>query len=260
MKKIVICFITIFFFSGASPSNARELKTPDVEFAINLWAAQFTAKAKISNDDGSGDEVDFKETLGISDGNFMDLRVTWFTGDNSKLKIYYVNMAVDGDKKSNETIEFGGEEYPVGSRILTSLDIQYYRASWVWQFFHSDDNRIRFGTILEMKGFSMDAALDAPDLVTPLNEAETLKALLPAIGIAIDFDPNDMINIFGEISGLPGGEIGYIMDSDVGIKVFFHENIGVVAGYRTFKINAKSGDDYANLSIEGPYLGATAKF
>jgi hypothetical protein len=249
--------ITCFLILTAGVSFAQN--DVKVELEGRYWITDLSAKAKVT-EDNIGTEVNFKDDLGIGDENFPEGRFTWYTGPNSKLRFAYTQISYSGDKNVKRTIEFGGEIYTVGTRVITDLDLQYVRLGWVWQFINIKNGTLKFGTLLEAKGFWIDASLEAPNQIPPIKESEQFVAGLPTIGVALDINPHKIINIFGEISGMTAGKYGYFLDGEAGIKIIPLKNLSIIGGYRIFDIKAEDDPDFAKLRISGLFAGATLRF
>ena len=230
-----------------------------VEFEGRYWITDLTAKAKVT-ESGIGTDIDFKADLGLKDEDFPDLRFTWYTGPKSKLRLAYAQVAYSGDKNIDRTIEFGGETYTVGTRVITDLDVKYLRLGWAWQFINIAKGKVKFGTLLEAKGILVDISLDAPNLPTPIKESEKFVGGLPTVGAALDINPHKVVNVFAEVSGIYAGKYGYFLDGEAGVKIIPIKNVSVVAGYRILDFKAEDDPDFAKLKISGPFLGATLRF
>ncbi len=119
---------------------------------------------------------------------------------------------------------------------------------------------MKFGTLLEAKGFLVDIALDAPNLVPRIRESEEFVGALPTIGAVLDINPHRIVNVFAEVSGIYAGKYGYFLDGEVGVKVVPIKNLSVLAGYRILGLKAEDDPDFAKLRISGPFVGATLRF
>jgi len=252
-----------FFFAMSllliASSTVLAQNDAQVEFEGHYWITDLTAEAKVTEND-IGTDIDFKADLGLEDKNFPDGRFTWYTGPKSKLRLAYTQISYSGDKNVERTIEFGGETYHVGTRVITGLDVKYLRLGWVWQFINVADGKVKFGTLLEAKGFWVYTSLEAPDILPPVKESKNFAIGLPTIGVALDINPHKVVNIFAEISGLPAGEYGYFLDGEAGIKIIPIKNLSILGGYRIFDIKAEDDPDFARLRISGPFIGATLRF
>jgi hypothetical protein len=257
LRKFLFAMCLLLIASG----TALAQNDAKVEFEGRYWITDLTARAKVTEND-VGTDIDFKTDLGLKDKNFPDGRFTWYTGPKSKLRLAYTRISYSGDKNVERTIEFGGEIYNVGTRVITDFDVKYIRLGWVWQFINVADGKVKFGTLLEAKGFWVDTSLEAPDIALPVKESEKFAIGLPTIGVALDINPHKMVNIFAEISGLPAGKYGYFLDGEAGIKIKIIpiKNLSILGGYRIFDIKAENDSDFAKLRISGPFIGATLRF
>src|SRR3989441_7493801 len=80
-----------------------------------------------------GTKFDFVKDLGIDDEPLPDLRLSIFTGPNSKLRLGYTHAAFEGDTIIGRTIQFNGTDYPASTRVVSELDLHYLRLGWIWQ-------------------------------------------------------------------------------------------------------------------------------
>jgi hypothetical protein len=250
---IIICFVLATAQFSFAQSDIR------VEFEGRYWITDLTAEAKVT-EEGIGTEIDFQDDLGLGDENFPEGRFTWYPGPNSKIRLAYTQIAYDGDKNAKRTIEFAGETYTVGTRVITDLELKYLRVGWIWEFINIKNGTFKCGTVLEGKVAWIDASLDAPNVTPAIKESENLWGGLPTIGIAAEINPHSIINIFGEISGMTAGKYGYFIDGEIGVKIIPIRNVSVIAGYRVFDIKAKDDPDFAKLKIGGFFSGLTARF
>ena len=232
---------------------------PKVEFEGRYWITDLTSKAKVTEFD-IGTDIDFKDDLGLKGENFPDVRFTWYTGPKSKLRLAYTQVAYSGDKNIERTIEFDGTTYTAGTRVKTDLDVYYLRLGWAWQFINIANGKVKFGTLLEAKGFLVDISLDAPNLIPPVKESEKFVGALPTLGAALDINPHKIVNIFAELSGIYAGEYGYFLDGEAGVKVIPIKNLSILGGYRILYFKAEDDPDFARLKISGPFVGATLRF
>lgn len=257
MKIYISILISVFLVIMTGPSLLAE---PTIEFELMQWMPDLTAEARVSDEAIQGSDIDFKDELGLDDENFIDARFSWYFAKNNKLRLTYSNIAYSGDKVISEEIVFDGETYEVGGRVITDLDIQYFRLGWIWQFISTDDGVFKLGSILEAKIFSIDASLE--ERGESVEESEEVTGGLPTIGLAADINPHKMVNLFAEISGMTFGDYGEMYDAEIGARFIFLENYSIIANYRIFKIDVEDDedDDYVDIEISGPSIGASIRF
>jgi len=242
--------------------------SPAVEFEGRYWMPRIrTMEIDLADDSiPAGVDVestiDFQDELGIDDANFPQGQFRWFTGPNSWIRAEYTPLAFDGDEVLEKAIEFGGQVYEAGTRVTSDLDIHYVRLGWGWQFLDLADGAFRAGTLLEAKGFYLDATLKTPDLDPDerISETETLAFALPTVGVVVDATPIEPVRLFGEISGLYAGSYGHFFDAEAGVKVIPWRYFTLTAGYRVVSVAADLDDDSADFTLDGFFVGGSLRF
>ena len=255
MAKTFLCVLVIIVFIPCIAFAQTDVK---VEFEGRFWFTDLEGSIRVT-EDGQGTDVDLKKDLDIKDEGYPEVRFTWYTGKNSKIRLAYTQVDYDGEANLQRTILFNGTTYNVGTRVLTDLDIKYGRIGWVWQFINIRDI-VKFGTLLEAKVFRFKGSLDAPDLVPAIKQTESFTFGLPTIGVALDINPHKMLNIFAEGSGLPAGNYGYIYDVEAGIKLIPVKTLSIIGGYRLLEFKAEEDEDFAKARLHGPFVGVTVRF
>lgn len=239
--------------------EARKETPPKLEFEGSFWITDLTAEAKVT-DSGIGTDIDFKSDLGLDDENLLDLRAIWHTGPRSELRLAYTRAAYSGDENIARTLEFGGETFTAGTRVITDVDIEYLRLGWTWQFVDIANGTVKFGPLLEAKGFLLDMSLEAPNLIPPVEESEKFVGALPTVGAVLDINPHKVANVFAEVSGIYAGKYGHFFDGEAGVKIIPIKYLTVVGGWRLLDFKIEDAPDFAELRLSGPFVGATLRY
>jgi hypothetical protein len=255
VRKIFLTLVILVL----APCFADAQKGPTLEFEGRYWFTEMKGSIRVT-EARTGSDTDFKHDLGIKDENFPEARLTWYTGPKSRIRLAYTQAGFEGDENIDRTLEFRGQTYTVGTRVETDVKVRYLRVGWVWQFIDIGKGVMKLGTLLEGKGVWAKASLEAPDLIFPVKESKRILFGLPTVGVALDINPHKMVNIFGEVSGLPAGSYGYMVDAEAGIKLIPVKFLSVIVGYRIFDMRAKNNPDFAKLRFYGPFAGATLRF
>lgn len=256
MTKKLLWVLVIIVFTPCVVLAQSDVK---LEFEGRYWFTDLEGGIKITEND-IGTDIDFKDDLDIKDEGYPELRLTWYTGRNSRIRVAYTQVAYEGDANLQRTIEFNGTTYNAGTRILTDLDIKYARIGWAWQFINIGSGIVKLGTLLEARGFWTEGTLEAPDLATPLKEKEEFWFVLPTIGAILDINPHRMWNIFAEGSGMTAGKYGYMYDVEAGVKLIPIKILSIMAGYRLMEFKAEDEPDFAKVRVYGPFVGVTVRF
>jgi hypothetical protein len=256
MTKKLSWVLVIIVFTPCIAFAQRDVR---LEFEGRYWFTDLEGRVKVTEAD-IGTDINFKKDLDIKDEGYPEVRLTWYTGKKSKVRLAYTQVGYDGDAIVQRTILFNGTTYNRGTRVLTDLDIKYVRIGWAWQFINIDNGLIKLGTLLEGKGFWTKTTLEASNLVPALREKEKFVFPLPTIGAALDINPHEMLNIFAEGSGLPAGKYGYMYDVEAGIKLIPIKILSIMGGYRLLEFKAKDDPDFAKVRVHGPFVGVTVRF
>jgi len=256
MTKKLLWVLVIIVFTPCMAFAERDVR---IEFEGRFWFTDLEGRVKVTEAD-IGTDIDFKKDLDIKDEGYPELRLTWYTGKKSKIRVAYTQVNYEGDANIQRTILYNGTTYNVGTRVVTDLDIKYARIGWAWQFINIDNGLFKLGTLIEAKGFWTKTTLEAPDLVPSLKEKERFRFALPTVGAALDINPHQMLNIFAEGSGLPAGKYGYMYDVEAGIKLIPIKILSIMGGYRLLDFKAKHDRDFAKAKVHGPFVGVTVRF
>jgi|Deesub1362B_J571_1020462.scaffolds.fasta_scaffold04145_4 hypothetical protein len=252
--EIFLGLIVVILLTISKVASAQDAK---IALEVQYWMPELTARGKVVVNN-TGTDIDFKRDLAIEDENLPGGNLVWYTGPNSRIRLGYTQISYSGDKHVEQTIEYGGKIYTFGTRVVTDLEVRYIRLGWIWQFVNIAERKVKFGSLLEVKGFWVDTSLKAPDFNIAASKEFTMG--LPTIGVALDINIHRIVNLFAEASGLPAGEYGYLIDADAGIRIIPQKNICIVGGYRSFDIKVKDDPNYAKLKISGPFVGITLRF
>jgi len=248
LQKVLLCCVMLAVASGVS--FAQDTR---IEAEARYWFPELDSQAKYT-----GSQFDLKNDVGFSDEDFPEARITWHTGPNSKLRLDYTQVEYEGDKTVTQTIDFSGQSYTVGTRVVSDFEMQYLRLGWIWEFINLFNDTFKLGTIVDIKAIIADLKLAAPSLA--ISESEDVVGGLPTIGLACEVNPIKKLNIFAELSGLTAGDYGYFFDAEAGVKYIPFKNFSVNGGYRMFKLKVEDNADFAEIEISGPFIGASLRF
>lgn len=244
-KKVVAGLVSAVFIMGFS---ASALAADKVEAELRWWKTSLDANAKVGT---NATNINFKDTLGMSDKNFTDIRFT--IGEEKKMRVAYTKFDMSGQRNVG-SVWFQGQNYTAD--VSSSLNIDYYRIGFIRPIKHTDTTKIDY--IIDIKGFNFESKLDSN--TNALHEKKSFSGALPAIGIAASTKLSPQLTGYAEITGLPFGGYGHLYDYEIGAKYQMSSNASLTAGYRVFDLEAKKDDDYAKIKLSGPYFSAEYKF
>ena len=233
-----------------------------VEFEARYWITDLhSGSVKTKDNEITGNDVDFHDDLGLKANGSPEGRLSVFTGPNSQIRLTYNHLTFSGDKVLTRTVTFQNQTFATADRVITDLDIHYGRLGWIWQPLNIP-GLLKFGGMFEVKGFVADASLRTRGNTPEIKESGTFPLVVPTLGLALDLTPPPlpMLHIFGEVSGLPAGSLGHIVDAEVGLRYIPIRFFTVSAGYRIFDIGIGRNDDVAQLTLRGPFVGMSFRF
>jgi hypothetical protein len=261
-----IFLVCAFLFSMVSWTLAQDAAW---EFEGRYWMPDLKAKAKIEKSN-IGSDINFKSDLGIKEENFPEGRVIWNLGEDNLIRLFYTQANFKGDQTLTRSFDFNGKTYTAGTKVTSKLDLQYFGLGWIWQFLNMADEKVKLGTVLELKGIAGKASLDAQALA--LNESADFIAGLPTAGLALEISPfkqgkpydNENFwkstKLYAEASGMSAGKYGYFIDSEAGLKLVPFKYFSISGGYRYVSLKAENKPDYAKVELKGPFVGASIRF
>lgn len=188
-----------------------------VELSARYWMPDMKTRIRVESN-GLGTDVDAKRDLGMSDEHFPAGSLTLQRGRH-RLRFDYTPMDYSGDQTVTRTILYGGREYTIGTRVVSDLEVKHLQLSWAYQFIDVHKGAFRLGPLVEANGFLLKGTLAAPNLSTPFQRAEDLKAGIPTVGLAMNIQPHRAFEIYGQMSGMKVGDYGSFVNCDVGVKV-----------------------------------------
>ncbi len=230
-----------------------------IELEGRVWVPEISARAKIEGGSSAGTTIDFDRDLGIDTEPLPELRLSIFTGPNSRLRLAYTHARWEGNSAIGQAVQFNGTTYPAGARIVSDLDLHYARLGWIWQPWLIP-GVLRLGPILEAKAFVAEMTLKAPALVPRLQETEKVSVVIPTVGLAVDFRLFPVVDLFAEASGLTVGHPGHVVDAEAGARLSLFRFLAITGGYRFFEVRGEDNRSFARLRLSGPFLGASIRF
>jgi hypothetical protein len=251
-KRLLVTVGVLVVVPGVAVAQRLELDG-------RYWPAAVKAEAKIEGGSLPGTEVDFEKDLGVDEPPLADLRLSVLTGPNSRLRLAYTHAGYEGDRVIDRPIEFNGATYPAATRVVSELDLHYARLGWIWQLPVIPD-RLRVGPVLELKGFLVEATLDAPATMPRLRETEEVALVIPTVGLALDLRLRPALELFAEVSGLSVGEPGHLVDGEAGVRITLARFFTLAGGYRVFDVRGEEDVSFARFRLFGPFVGATLRF
>jgi len=252
LRTVLLAALAVLLTQGVALGQIVELEG-------RYWFTDLRATMKAKGGSLPGTDIDVKDDLGLKGEDAPEGRLTFLTGPNSRIRLAYTPLHFEGEKTVGRTITFDGTSFAANSRVATDIDVQYGRIGWIWEPL-GIPRVLKFGGILEAKGFLIDATLKNRGVTPESKESATLPLVLPTIGVALDLTLHPAVHLFAEASGLPAGDLGHIVDAEAGLRFLPVPLFSLSAGYRVLDLRAEDSGDFAKVNLSGPFVGASFRF
>jgi hypothetical protein len=230
-----------------------------VELEGRYWFADIDAKIQIDSGSVPGTDIDFEDDLGVDTKNAPGARVTFGLPLNNKIRLAYTFLHFDGDATLERTINFSGSTFAVNTRVESELDMHYARLAWIWQPI-AIPGIVKVGPMVELKGVLFETSIETRDAVPSIREDKDIGLIVPTIGAALEFTPFRFLHFFAEVSGLPAGSLGHIVDAEAGIRIVPLPFLTIAGGYRLFDVKIEHDEDRGKARMYGPFVGVSVRF
>lgn len=252
MVKQSLLLLGLFYFFTSACSAKDTILEPEALY----WFPSIDGIIQNADNNLSGTKIKLKDDLGIKDEEFPDLRLTWHTGPNSRLRLTSMTVDYSGSTNLSKNVAFGGVNYSAGIAVNTDLQVEHANLGWTWQFLNFFNDSLKLGTVFETTFLKMDAAIAAGST----RETDGFSIVFPTIGGAFDWLAMERLRLSLQITGMSAGNHGYFINGELGVKYLAFKHFTVETGYRMIDVTYKNKQDKANLRLAGPYLGATVRF
>ena len=85
-------------------------------------------------------------------------------------------------------------------------------------------------------------------------------AVIPTLGLGAHLSPTPSLRIYANVSGLPLGGYGHLVDFEAGVRYSPLEIVGIDIGYRKIRAKLKHHDDDGTFDLNGPFAGIRVDF
>lgn len=226
-----------------SPASAG-----NVELEARYWSSDFTGSAFVDGlpvDLGTVDlEMDVDEAV--------EGRLTLRPGAGFFFRARYQTLNAAGNQDLNFDIDVGGVDLDVQVGLDSFLDFEYGGIAIGWQF-RSPSGKLRFGPFVEAKGVRGDTGIEGTLLGQSAGLAEDFEGGFASYGVLLEIQPTDRLQLFAEISVLAEDDDADLTDTEVGVRYFPQDNLGLGLGYRTLEIEGSIDDVPLKLEYEGAF-------
>ncbi|GBG57021.1 hypothetical protein SPFL3102_03698 [Sporomusaceae bacterium FL31] len=214
------------------------------------FAAEVTVRTWFPSLDGKvqkGTTLDFEDNLGIEDKNLTSVGLS-FGKPSGKLQFDYDSFSFDGTQNPAAGYTFNGIAYNPADRVKATTELTYIAAKWLPTYNAKNDRN--FSWLFGVSHSKIKTKMEAPGK----NTNKTFKSFAPIIGARYEIGNTTPTSYYGEIAASVTSGNKYSYASEIGVKRNISKKAGYIAGYRYLAAKSGSDDEYAKLSLSGPFL------
>ncbi len=259
-KKIL--FLTTLFTSVILSAEVQD------KFKINLGGmivTDFTTNVQHKRDQPIlPDPIELDRDLGVKNET-ASFRLDGYYrfNDRHSVDFAYYSVKSDGSKSLDKDLEWDGTTIAVGGDVNTYFDMDVYKLSYGYSFYHDEDLELLISAGLHIT--AMKLGLSAVGTINDsvgetYKSAESIALPLPVFGFRGEyrlFDKSLYATLKAEYFYLKyDSYVGDILSATIGIEYRFLENYGLGVGYNTNVINFKDNSDDKQLKVKNNLSGA----
>lgn len=171
------------------------------------------------------------------------------------VRVQHTEMDSTETATLNRTVEIDDDTYFIGTDVRTKLDLSHTDLTL---FYSPLDNWVKLRTGVTLRKF--DDGVKIESLLTGDSGEIDVDHVVPMLYVAARFD----LPMTGLYAGVDANGIAYsdshLYDARVNIGYESPIGLGVEGGYRRFQLQYEDGDDEADVTIDGAYVGVFYHF
>lgn len=234
---------------GISDSKLRP--TIGITAEERFFAPHLSGGVKSDSIDYNGGEVNWKDTLGLSNEN------------SPETILRYKNMSLDwihyhsvGEPTLTSPLTFDNKTY--NGKVNTKTNFDYLKFSVENPIVKTSAGEVKWNYGLAGMMWDMEVKGNAGGVET--TSSKTFGAPVPMVGVNAKANLAKGLNVYANVSGLPLGGYGHIADLEAGFHYEPVENLGLNVGYRMIDVDLQHKDDSASFKLAGPFAGLSYYF
>lgn len=221
-------------------------------FKLGAYAWQQDFDGDVRSSDDRADTLDINDDLGVDDdSNNIFLAVLEHPIPIlPNIQLQQTQLETSGSQQLDRSISFDDETFSSGSKVNSDIDLSHIDATLYYELL---DNWISLDLGITVRTFSGEVKLAASD--GSERSVEDLDGSIPMLYVAAKFDlPLTGLYIGGNASGISSGD-SKIADYQINLGYEMDFGLGIEGGYRSFSIDHDDGDEHADITVDGAYLG-----
>ena len=255
MKKILLaCFVGLTLMLTAFPVHGFEAGVRGY-----YWFPSLDGDIKYSDNSLTGTKLDLKDDLGFDDESYPFGGIFLGVGDHH-LSFSFYRAEYEGKETLTQDINFGGQTFPVGDKIKSTLDYDVYDFTYQYDVLDLENFLAGFslGLVARVEVYDVEAKIRSE--TTSLSEKEDYTAPVPMLGLNLHLGIlADILEARVLATGM-GYWDGYMVDAQAELSFTPIPYVDITAGYRTFWVDVDTNDLKLDYNTSGVYAGVSVGF
>jgi hypothetical protein len=226
---------------------------------VNLLGAQPSTKLRVDESPTQpGTEISAEDDLGLDDFQLLpQVELTLLPGERHLVRLSAFAIHRSADKRIEMPISFDNEDYVVGERVDSLLNLTMFGLTYGYRFLVHQRAEVSASFGIQIADVEANAVVRS----RVVRESESGVAPLPLLGLEGRFDFSPRWAVEGRVQYLTVNEEnvdGSILDARLGVTWRVNPYLALGLGYRTFQIDVDSANEdtpgFVDLTVAGPLL------
>ena len=234
---------------GISDSKLRP--TIGITAEERFFVSRLSGGVKSDNIDYNGGKVDWKDTLGLSNENSPETILRY-----KNMSLDWIHYHSKGESTLAKPLTFDDKTY--NGEVDTKANFDYLKFSVENPIVKTSVGEVKWN--YGLAGLLWDAEVNGTSGGVKTSSSKTFGAPVPMVGVNAKANLAKGLNTYTNVSGLPLGGYGHILDLEAGFHYEPVENLGLNVGYRMIDVDLQHKDDSASFKLAGPFAGLSYYF
>ena len=226
---------------------------------VNLLGASASTNLRVDESPTQpGTELSAEDDLGLDDFQLLpQVELTLLPGERHLIRLSAFAVHRSADKHIEIPISFDNEDYVVGERVDSLLNLTMFGLTYGYRFLVHQRAEVSASFGIQIADVEANAVVRS----RVVRESESGVAPLPLLGLEGRFDFTPRWAVEGRVQYLTVNEVdvdGSILDARLALTWRVNPYLALGLGYRTFQIDVDSADDdtpgFVDLTVAGPLL------
>lgn len=255
MKKILLLLIALTLVIG----TALPVQAFEAGVRAYYWFPAISGDVKYSDGSLKGTKLDLEDDLNIDD-EYYPVGEIFIGGEDHHLSFSFYRANYDGTATLTQDINFGGETFPAGDEIKSTLDYDVYDLTYQYDVLDLENVLAGFSLGLVGRVRVYDVEVEIKSRTINQSEKEDYTVPIPLLGLNLHLGIlADILEARILASGM-GYWDGYMVDGQAELSFTPIPYVDIHAGYRTFFVDVDTSDFKLNYDTSGFYGGVTISF